>query len=319
MSDLKHLTFDKAYYLPIGRVFVLKTKDNYLIETTEMRTVSKKGMFLEDIKECWQEIVDYKEKWIMDISTQKGCPYKCLFCDVPKNKFKGSLTKDEILEQIKFNLMATPYVTETKNLSIYFARMGEPSHNIDNILSAIDDLPQIISEGIKYTPAINTILPVKTQGRSGFEVLELLINKKNDLGGNLDINISCSTTDKNYQNHLLQGAKVYDIREIINKINEFHILGGAIRLNFIVMKNIKFDTSIFDGLDMSKIELRLTPLTNTERSLNEELENDYTHLNEIVKKLKEQNIKHHILYTPHMKTFGLGCGQFISLNEKEKK
>lgn len=313
---MKNLEFYQVYYLPIGRVFVLKTSDGYLIETTEMRTVKESGLMLEDIKQCWEEIVDYKDKWIMDISTQKGCPYKCLFCDVPKNRFKGNLTKDEIIDQIRFNLNATPYVTQSKSLSIYFARMGEPSHNIHNILSAIDELDHVIPNAIYYTPAINTILPQKVNGYTGFDILKLLINKKNERNGNLDINISCSTTDENYKNHLLNGAKVYQIQDIIQEINKYNILGNRIRLNFIIMKDIKFNTDIFNGLDMTKIELRLTPLTNTENSKTNNINNDNIHLKELEKELKSKKIKYHILPTPHMKTFGLGCGQFISLNTK---
>ena len=313
---MNYLEFHKVYYLPIGRVFVLKTSDGYLIETTEMRTVNASGLMLEDIKQCWEEIVDYKDKWIMDISTQKGCPYKCLFCDVPKNRFKGNLTKDEIIEQISFNLKSTPYVTQSKSLSIYFARMGEPSHNIHNILLAIDELDNVIPDAIHYTPAINTILPQKVNSYTGYDILKLLIDKKNERKGNMDINISCSTTDDNYRNHLLKGAKVYPIRDIIKEINKYNIFGNRIRLNFIIMKDIKLNTDIFNGLDMSKIELRLTPLTNTENSKSNNINNDDIHLQELEKELKSKNIKYHILPTPHMKTFGLGCGQFISLNTR---
>lgn len=67
---------------------------------------------------------------------------------------------------------------------------------------------------------------------------------------------------------------------------------------------------------MSKIELRLTPLTNTENSKSNNINNDDIHLQELEKELKSKNIKYHILPTPHMKTFGLGCGQFISLNTR---
>ena len=39
----KTLRFKQVFYLPSGRVFLLETKDKYLIECTEMRDVSVNG------------------------------------------------------------------------------------------------------------------------------------------------------------------------------------------------------------------------------------------------------------------------------------
>lgn len=310
------LSFDKVYYLPLGRVFVMKTHDNYFIETTEMRTVNKDGLMLEDIKECWDHIVDYKDKWIMDISTQKGCVYQCLFCDVPNNIYKGNLSTQEIIEQIQYILLATPYVQESKDLSIYFARMGEPSHNIENVLNAINILPIIVPHGIQYTPVINTILPKKANNLSGFDVLDKMIEQKNRMNGKMDINISCSTTNEESRRKIVQNNNIYDILDIINYISQKKILGNKIRLNFILMEQEPFDISIFEQQDMSNIELRLTPLTNTTNSKKNGMSDNFSFIKEVTQQLKEKNISYHVLYTPHMKTFGLGCGQFLSLNKK---
>jgi adenine C2-methylase RlmN of 23S rRNA A2503 and tRNA A37 len=312
----KSLKFKNIYYLPIGRVFVWKTEDDYLIESTEMRTVSKEGMMLEDIKDCWDHIVDYKDKWILDLSTQKGCPYKCMFCDVPKSVYKGNLTKDEIISQLKLMLMSTPYVTKSKDLAIYFARMGEPFRNIDNIMEVILELNNIIPKSFLFTPAINTILPKKISNKSGFHYLRKLIELKNKLNGKLDINISCSTTDQEYQNHLLNNANVYTIEEIIEELNKLEIKGSKIRLNFII-DDREFNFDRFKTLDKNKIELRLTPLTETDNSKMNNLKKG--NILNIEKKLKELDIPYHVILTPYMKTFGLGCGQFITLNERKKR
>ena len=252
----------------------------------------------------------------MDISTQKGCVYKCLFCDVPNNAYKGNLSTDEILEQIKFVLSATPYVTESNDLSIYFARMGEPSHNIANIISAIKQLNNIIPEKINYTPVINTILPKKVGSISGFDVLKSIIDLKSELNGKLDLNISCSSTDESYRRNITQTENIYNINEIINEISKYNVNGSKIRLNFVVIKDKPFDLSIFDNIKTDNIELRLTPLTITQNCQINELNNDYSYLDQISKELEKKKIDYHILWTPYMKTFGLGCGQFITLNKK---
>ena len=35
--------------------------------------------------------VDLSDKWVATISTQKGCPMKCEFCDCPKYGFYGNV------------------------------------------------------------------------------------------------------------------------------------------------------------------------------------------------------------------------------------
>lgn len=40
--------------------------------------------------------VDLSKKWVATISTQKGCPMKCKFCDVPKFGFYGNASIEEM-------------------------------------------------------------------------------------------------------------------------------------------------------------------------------------------------------------------------------
>ena len=41
------------------------------------------------------------EKWVATISTQKGCPMKCQFCDCPKFGFYGNATEKEMCFEIE--------------------------------------------------------------------------------------------------------------------------------------------------------------------------------------------------------------------------
>ena len=46
--------------------------------------------------------VDLSKKWVATISTQKGCPMHCKFCDVPKFGFYGNASiedKSELLQK----------------------------------------------------------------------------------------------------------------------------------------------------------------------------------------------------------------------------
>lgn len=40
--------------------------------------------------------VDLSKKWVATISTQKGCPMECKFCDVPKFGFHGNVSIEEM-------------------------------------------------------------------------------------------------------------------------------------------------------------------------------------------------------------------------------
>lgn len=40
--------------------------------------------------------VDLSKKWVATISTQKGCPMHCKFCDVPKFGFYGNASIEDM-------------------------------------------------------------------------------------------------------------------------------------------------------------------------------------------------------------------------------
>ena len=49
--------------------------------------------------------VDLSKKWVATISTQKGCPMHCKFCDVPKFGFYGNAS----IEDMESGLQITGY------------------------------------------------------------------------------------------------------------------------------------------------------------------------------------------------------------------
>lgn len=304
------LTFKNVYYLPLGRIFSFATSDGYIIESTEMRTVKQDGLMMDNPSDVWKHIVDFKEKWIIDLSTQKGCPYHCKFCDVPYNKFKGNLTSDEILQQLINVLSYSSYVTESKSLLVHFARMGEPFHNIENVKNVILDMSNYIPENLIYTPVINTILPKKIKSKSGFDIMDDILGIKKSLDGNLDINISCSSTDEKYRKFILTDSNYYLLTEIINYLNYADIIGNKVKLNFIITDGYDLDFTLFEKINVDKIGVRLTPVTTTCNSISNNIKTgNLSQLNDILLKM---GIDSHILYTPLSKTHGLGCGQLVT-------
>ena len=51
--------------------------------------------------------VDLMDKWVATISSQKGCPMKCTFCDVHKYGFFGNASLPDLEYQIRYIVLLT--------------------------------------------------------------------------------------------------------------------------------------------------------------------------------------------------------------------
>ncbi len=257
-------------YLPSGRIFLAETNDSYLIEFTEMRDVSIDGKVHKEVRETfdpkivWKHLVPYKDKWLLTVSTQKGCAFNCSFCDVAPLEFKGNLLQEEIEDQIKLILVSTPYVTKTSKAKIGFARMGEPAMNLDNVLNAMKNLPLISKElnrEISWLPCFNTIVP-KASPNTIEKVIDL---KENIYNGHLHFQISCNSTNEETRHKLFNTDKIFSLEEIIHQVNKFKISNRTITLNFIVMEDVEVSVEKLKklGLSKEKFSVKLIPLNST--------------------------------------------------------
>lgn len=76
--------------------------------------------------------VDVKEKLVVTVSSQKGCPMHCNFCDCPKLGFKGNASLAELMAEITSGI-ALSGVKDGERLNVHYARMGEPTFNPNKI------------------------------------------------------------------------------------------------------------------------------------------------------------------------------------------
>ena len=330
------MLYKESFYLPSGRVFMLETEDGYPVECTEMRDVSVNGKEHKEVRNStdphviWNHLKPYEDKWLLTVSTQKGCSFNCLFCDVANLQFKGNLSKEEIEAQVRFILEATPYVKKSNKVKIGFARMGEPAHNVDNVIDVIKRLPTISSEmgrDFKWLPCFNSILPRKTMtGYNGFSIIDKVIEvKENDYDGLLHFQISCNSTDERKRKELFGGASVLGIDEIIKYINKKDITNRTITLNFIVMKDVPIDIDYLMelGLNPDKFAIKLIPLNNTINSQDNNLETyaNYQNYQELLS-LKDDFEKHGLPVVvdaiAKCEEAGLCCGQLAHIFIKDK-
>lgn len=314
----------EVLYLPSGRIFINKTADNYVIESTEMRDVAIDGKLHINVRESqnpqeiWKHLVPYRDKWLLTVSTQKGCVHNCKFCDVAPLPFIGNLTQEEIENQI-FNLLkCSPYVKKSNKVKIGFARMGEPAWNIENVLGAMKNLLNISSSlgcDFNWLPCFNSIFPRKAN------VLKQVIDFKESVyKGRLHLQVSCNSTDEDKRKKLFGGADVLTINEIINIVNAMDITERTVTLNFIVMKGVEVSVDKLKkmGLNGNKFTVKLIPLNSTNNAQDNQLEtvanySNYGKLVELGNEFKKNGVPVVVDAIAKCEEAGLCCGQLAQI------
>lgn len=89
---------------------------------------------LADGKRVESVLIKHKRTVCACVSSQVGCAMKCSFCATGLMGFSRNLTTDEIIGQ--FELMGGV----KKITNVVFMGMGEPLHNYDNVLAAVNEL-----------------------------------------------------------------------------------------------------------------------------------------------------------------------------------
>ncbi len=84
-------------------------------------------------------LMKYDHRRTLCISTQAGCAMGCVFCATGQMGFKRNLTSGEIIDQVLFYAREL-LISGEKVTNIVLMGMGEPFHNYDATLAAIDRL-----------------------------------------------------------------------------------------------------------------------------------------------------------------------------------
>ena len=113
-------------------------KPDIVVQSKDGETV--KTLFrLPDEREIEAVLMRYSDRRTLCISSQSGCAMGCVFCATGQMGFKRHLTSGEIVAQVIY------YARKLKDQSeqvtnVVLMGMGEPFHNYDNTLAAIDRL-----------------------------------------------------------------------------------------------------------------------------------------------------------------------------------
>lgn len=234
-------------------------KANFLGLTNEIN-----GVFHED--------VDLSEKLVLTLSTQKGCPMNCEFCDATKLKFKGNLSLQELYEQTEL-LIKDAKVPFTKRLNLHYARMGEPTFN-DAVLYHSKLLKQDGAEGMEYDtlhPVVSTMLPKSNSKLEDF-IFEWVNIKNNLYNGEAGLQFSINSTDESQRDIMFKNQSL-SLLEISNLAAKLPMpVGRKYTLNFAVTKDTILDADKLDLLfNKNKFIVKLTPIHETKNAI----ENNY--------------------------------------------
>ncbi len=82
-------------------------------------------------------LMHYHERETVCVSTQVGCAMGCIFCATGRMGFRRNLTAGEIVNQVLYfdRLLR---IEGKKITNVVFMGMGEPFHNFENTIKAID-------------------------------------------------------------------------------------------------------------------------------------------------------------------------------------
>lgn len=218
--------------------------------------------------------VDLTKKWVATISTQHGCPMRCRFCDCPKYGFHGNVSRDLLIYQIE-TILANETIDHTDRFNVHFARMGEPTFNLDVLEFAAFDLRNIVDQHIDAKtihPVISTMLPKSNKDLEKFILMWCTI-KNNFYKGEAGLQFSINSTDEKQRDWQFNNMSL-SLKEISALAEHLPIpVGRKYTLNFAVTKETILDADVLTSLfDKDKFIVKITPIHQTKAALSNQFD-----------------------------------------------
>lgn len=213
--------------------------------------------------------VDLSDKWVATISTQKGCPMKCDFCDCPKYGFHGNVSRKELAYEIE-TILQNESVKHTNRFNVHFARMGEPTFNNDVLDFTTSDLKALVGRHITADtihPVVSTMLPAANKRLRNF-LQQWCYIKNTVYGGEAGLQFSINTTDEAQRQAQFNGMS-HTLSEISAIADELPMpVGRKYTLNFAVTAETILDAKRLSQLfDKNKFIVKITPIHKTDAAV----------------------------------------------------
>lgn len=268
---MKH-TEVEIYNTHTGKIFVNRKKQ---LEFLSVGDYGKENNLKADFLGLTREIhgvknteVDLAEKWVATLSTQKGCPMKCKFCDCPEYGFHGNASVAELEYQLKVILDTFSDVKTTKRFNVHFARMGEPTFNNAVLEYAENEfgLRHLVSAHINADtihPVVSTMLP-----KNNPHLLEFILRwckiKNEVYKGEAGLQFSINSADDAQRNEQFRNMSLtlLEISDLAKRLPP--PVGRKYTLNFAVTKDTVLDAEVLDRLfNKDHWLVKITPIHET--------------------------------------------------------
>ena len=216
--------------------------------------------------------VDINDKLVVTVSSQKGCPMKCNFCDCPKLGFSGNASLPELMTEIMSGISLSG-IKHGKRLNVHYARMGEPTFNPNVILSANLVAMAVRSGDVtfeEYHPVVSTMMPKSNKN------LKIFLSEWVKFGfvhGGEDgygLQFSINTLDEEKRNEMFRNMSL-SLSEIGKIIDELPMpKKRKYTLNFAVTSESNLDVDLMNKyFDKKKCIVKITPIHKTVEAVNE--------------------------------------------------
>jgi len=241
-----------------------------------MQIIEKRGnpelaeIFVAKLREKTDALVEFvdaidprysrDEKWVITVSTQFGCPVKCLICDAGRF-FAGNLTEEEIIGEIDYVLKRRfpDGVVQCRKFKIHFARMGEPALN-PSVLNVLEKLP-FLYNAPGLIPCIPTIAPL-----SASQWFEKLLDIKRRLyqNGHFQLQFSINSTDEKVRD-IIMPVRKWNFEKISEFGQRWFESGDRkVVLNFALAHDIPVDPGVIkEYFSPDCFMVKLTPVNPT--------------------------------------------------------
>lgn len=210
--------------------------------------------------------VNLQDKWVATISTQKGCPMKCTFCDVHKYGFFGNASMSDLEYQLRY-IIEHEDVRFTNRFNIHYARMGEPTWNPTVLDFTKYRLDALVKEcglhAVTIHPVVSTMMPANNEHL--VEYLQKWCEIKNTLrSGEAGLQLSINSTSDEQRDAQFAGKslRLEEIAAIANSLPT--PVGRKYTLNFAVTEQTILDAEGLSRLfDKKKFIVKITPIHQT--------------------------------------------------------
>ena len=216
---LRHKLDTEFSFNALSPVSILRSSDKQTVKTLFKL---HDGLAIEAV------LMRYKKRRTICISTQVGCAMGCVFCATGQMGFRRHLSSGEIVAQV-MHYARLLHDEGDVITNVVVMGMGEPFHNYENTLAAIDRLND--SKGYNFGARRFTISTVG---------LVLAIRRFTLEKRQINLAISLHAADDALRSSMLPVNKAYPLDEILNACRDYTLTTG---------RRITFEWALVNGIN----------------------------------------------------------------------